>query len=179
MTPVKVELSPYRPEWRRAYREEARRLLYAWPPLICELHHIGSTSVPGLLAKPIVDILVAVWRIESVDKRADQVVELGYEGMGEYGIPGRRYFRKRDETGTSVSVHVFQCGNEELARHLRFRDYLIANEEAAQAYAAHKQELASESWDSTNEYAEAKTEFIRQVEKRAYAWQRGERPEEV
>ena len=178
MSSVKIELSPYREEWRRAYREEARRLLRAWPRLICELHHVGSTSVAGLVAKPIIDILVAVWRIESVDDQSDRVMELGYEHMGEYGIPGRRYFRKRTESDTSVNVHVFQCGNEELARHLRFRDYLIAHEETARAYAAHKRELAQESWDSTNEYAEAKTEFIRRIERRAYAWQRGERLEE-
>lgn len=171
---MRINLEPHDPIWRRRYRREAERIVALWPQLLAEIHHIGSTSVPGLTAKPIVDILVAVWDLDAVDRRAQELQALDYENMGEYGIPGRRYFRKPVEGADTFHVHVFQCGHEVIRRHLRFRDYLTAHPEAARAYAEHKQELAGEEWESSSEYAEAKTEFIRGLEARALAWQRGE-----
>lgn len=170
---VKIDLRPYDPAWRAAFQREAERLLADWPDLIVELHHIGSTSVPGLIAKPIVDIAVAVWQLQEVDLRAETLTGRGYEAMGEFGIAGRRYFRKESD-GAGIHLHVFQAGDANIRRHLRFRDYLIAHPETAQEYANLKQELAKQEWETTSEYAEAKTEFIRGIEARAAAWQRGE-----
>lgn len=174
MTPVKIELQPYDPAWRTAFRQEAEAILTAMEGAIIEIHHVGSTAVPGLLAKPIVDILASVWRLEQVEEHGQALKDLGYTDKGEYGIEGRRYLTKGTSERDTFHVHVFQAGHSELSRHLVFRDYLIAHPETAQAYAALKRELAKSEWDSTSDYAQAKSEFIRGIELQAEEWRRGE-----
>lgn len=144
------------------------------PQVVVEIHHVGSTAVPDLLAKPVIDILVAVWRLGSVELHGWRIDNLGYVNKGEHGVKGRRYLTKGSQSRDEVHVHIFQAGHPELSRHLAFRDYLIAHPQAAQAYAAHKRELAQSDWESTSDYAVAKTEFIREVERLAVQWQRGE-----
>ncbi len=173
MTPVQIELKTYDPVWRIAYRKEAQDLLEALPDAIVEIHHVGSTAVPGLTAKPVIDILVSVWRLEQIEDQIQALLALDYTDKGEFGIPGRRYLTKGTDEQDAFHLHILQAGHPELSRHLVFRDYLIAHSEAAEAYAALKRELSQSEWDSTSEYSEAKTEFIRQVERQANEWRRG------
>lgn len=173
MSPVKIELTPYDPAWRTTYRREAEAILSAMPGAIIEIHHVGSTAVPGLVAKPVIDILVSVWRLEQVDDQINSLGDLGYTNKGEYGIEGRRYLTKGTAERDSFHVHVFQAAHSELSRHVVFRDYLIAHPEAAEAYAALKRGLAQSEWNSTSDYSEAKTEFIRQTFSLADEWRRG------
>ena len=163
-----IVLLPYDDAWPLAFESEAARLRSAFGDLFVDLQHIGSTAVPGLVAKPVIDMLAVVPQVEALDLRRDSWEALGYQVMGEFGIPGRRYFRKDDPPGRRThQVHAFAGGSRDITRHLDFRDYLRAHPPAAEAYGALKQRLAQECAGDTRCYSEGKTEFIRDVEARA------------
>ena len=160
----RVELSEYDPSWAEIF--EAERLLIApiFDGRAVGIEHIGSTSVPDLCAKPIVDVLVGLRELALSDDEIKAMEELGYEYLGEFGLPGRLYFRKGDPR--THHVHVVEHGGEHWERHLAFRDALRANPEERQRYDALKRQLAAEGhpWEA---YSELKTPFIREVEARA------------
>jgi GrpB-like predicted nucleotidyltransferase (UPF0157 family) len=130
------------------------------------IEHIGSTSVPDLCAKPIVDILVGLRELELTDEQIAAMTELGYEYLGEYGLPGRLFFRKGDPR--THNVHVVKHGGEHWERQLVFRDALRSDPEERRRYDAFKRRLAAEG-HSREAYTELKTPFIRAVEARARA----------
>ena len=170
-----IVLVPYDSNWANAFTREAARLADSLGGVPLELHHIGSTAIPGLDAKPVIDILAVVPRVEMLDDRGAAFESLGYEAMGEFGIVGRRYFRKNDHTGRrSHQIHGFSAGSANITRHLDFRDYLRAHSDARQAYAALKHRLAAECVDDMSCYSEGKSSFIRDVERRAAIWRDGE-----
>jgi GrpB-like predicted nucleotidyltransferase (UPF0157 family) len=122
-------------------------------------------------AKPVVDLLVEVGDITEVDGRSSAMGSLGYEVMGEYGIPGRRYFRKDNREGVRTHhVHAFGAGSAEVGRHLAFRDYMIAHPEDAQRYSELKRELAEEHPQSIDGYMDGKDGFIKEMDRRAARW---------
>ena len=168
-----IVLLPYDPAWPQAFESEAARLRGVVGNLFVDLHHIGSTAVPGLLAKPVIDILAIVAQIEALDLQRAAWEALGYESMGEFGIPGRRYFRKDDASGRRThQVHAFADGSREITRHLDFRDYLRARPSVAEAYALLKRRLAEECAGDMHYYGAGKTDFIRDIERRAADWKR-------
>lgn len=135
-----------------------------------DIHHIGSTSVPGLKAKPIIDIMPVVKHIEKIDSFNDQMAGLGYECMGELGMKGRRYFRKGGDNRTH-QVHVFQADNkEDIHRHLAVRDYLRAHSEAAKQYGSLKENLAKQFPKDIAAYMDGKDAFVKQLERMALQW---------
>lgn len=167
-----VRVVPYDPAWEKGYEEEAQRLRQALDGLLIEIHHIGSTAVPGLMAKPVIDILPVVRDIAAVDGRNPQMEALGYACMGEFGIPGRRYFRKGGEDRTH-QVHVFAAGSRgDIERHLAVRDYLRAHPAAAEAYGWLKQELAARFPEDIEGYCDGKDAFVRRLEAEAIRWAR-------
>src|SRR6185295_17292447 len=118
--PSKYRFADYSPEWAFEFDREAERLALLLGAELVRVHHIGSTAVPGLPAKPIIDLLPVVRDIERIDNYTLKFEEAGYKKWGEYGIPGRRYFTKdRDEYRTH-NVHIFQQSNPEIERHLAF-----------------------------------------------------------
>ena len=138
------------------------------------IHHIGSTSIPGTFAKPVIDVLVEVSDVNALDTIAEGMERLGYEGLGEFGIPGRRYFRKDDSNGIrAFQVHAFVCDDSHVRRHVAFRDYLIAHPDIAAAYSALKRELASRYPDDAEAYMDGKDLFIKEQEALALAWTAG------
>ena len=151
------------------FTQESARLAGILSTEIVACHHIGSTAIPGILAKPIVDILLEVKDIQKIDSYNNQLIGLGYLPRGEYGIPGRRYFIKEINVVRTYHVHTFQTGNPEIARHVNFRDYLIAHPAEAQAYSRLKAELAQQYPQDINGYVEGKTDFIRSVDEKASA----------
>ena len=132
----------YDPQWPVRFAEEAARLAPVFGDTLLAIHHIGSTSMPGMAAKPIIDIMPVVCQIELVDQCNPAMQALGYEPRGEYGIAGRRYFVKGQGNDRSHHVHVFAADHPDVARHLDFRDFLIAHPPEAEAYASLKQALA-------------------------------------
>jgi GrpB-like predicted nucleotidyltransferase (UPF0157 family) len=132
-----ITIIPYDPSWPEKFEQEAGLLRELLGELAVQIHHIGSTSVPGLAAKPIIDILLEVSdldALDALDAKNAGFNRLGYEPKGAFGIPGRRYFRKGGDQRTH-HLHAFRTGDQNLARHVSFRDYLRAHPEIAKAYA--------------------------------------------
>lgn len=138
------------------------------------IEHIGSTAIPGLRTKPIIDILVVVDQIEIVKELISAMAELRYEHRGECEIPGRQYFRKETNGIRSHHVHIYQIGHEAIARRVNFRDYLRAHPERAEAYSKLKEELAAKFRDDRAMYTESKTNFIMETCQLAAEWRKGE-----
>jgi GrpB-like predicted nucleotidyltransferase (UPF0157 family) len=173
-----IVLAPSSDAWAAEFAREASAIADALAELPIELHHIGSTSIPGIVAKPVIDLLGVVPlldALDALDTHAGRLAALGYEAKGEFGIRGRRYFRKNAPDGTRThQLHAFAAGSPEIRRHLDFRDYLRAFPAVAAEYAALKQRLAERCGGDMQAYGEGKTEFIRAVEQRAAAWRSGE-----
>ena len=166
-----IVLAPHSAGWATAFEHEASAIVGALSDLSIALHHIGSTAIPGIVAKPVIDMLGIVPAVEALDERAHRLAELGYEALGEYGIPGRRYFRKNAPDGARThQLHVFSAESPEIQRHLDFRDYLRAFPAEAAAYAALKLGLAERCGSDMRAYSDGKTEFILAVDRRAAAW---------
>lgn len=161
------------PRWPQLFEAESGKIEAALAPNVAAVHHIGSTSIPGIYAKPVIDILVAVNSIASVDEDSSKMESLGYEAMGEFGIPGRRYFRKDDPGGVRThQIHVFESGSAQIERHLAFRDYMIAHPDEARAYSDLKQSLVAKYPESADDYMDGKDEFIKEIDRRASVWRR-------
>lgn len=172
---MKVEVVPHDPRWREAFEAEARQVAAALGENVVAIHHIGSTAIPDIYAKPVVDLLVEAGDLTEVDGRSSAMESLGYEVMGEYGIPGRRYFRKDNLEGIRTHhIHAFEVGSAEVERHLAFRDYLIAHPVDAQTYSELKRKLAEAHPQSMDGYIDGKADFIKEMDQRAARWRRSQ-----
>jgi GrpB-like predicted nucleotidyltransferase (UPF0157 family) len=171
MTRRRVEVVPYTREWKELFDKEKQLLESIFRQGGVELHHIGSTSVPGLSAKPIIDILLGIEELEKVDDITPEIVAAGYEAKGENGIAGRRYFQKNDENGIrKVHLHAFEKGSPQLHRHLVFRDYLIEYPEEAKRYAAVKETAARKYEYDIESYIAEKSPLVKELERKALEW---------
>lgn len=165
-----ITVVEYDNEWLSKFKEEAEKIEQILGDNLLQSFHIGSTSVPGLKAKPIIDIMPVVRDIDKVDDCRNEFEKLGYEYMGEYGIPGRRFMRKgKDER--SHHIHVFQYDNtDDITRHLAFREYLSHHKEVCHAYGEIKSMLAKKYPNDIDGYCLGKDEFVKQVERDALQW---------
>ena len=155
-----IEIVEYNSDWPWVFEREAGAILADCRPLINEVHHIGSTSVPGLAAKPILDVLpVAAGPAEALEA-VSCMSALGYRYRGENGIAGRFYFDRIVDGRTVMHVHMFPSGHPEVRRHLVFRDHLRMNPDAAREYERLKRELASRYRDDRRTYTDSKAAFI-------------------
>ncbi|MDQ3812942.1 MAG: GrpB family protein, partial [Armatimonadota bacterium] len=138
-------------------------------PTSAAIEHIGSTSVPGLAAKPIIDIMVGLADFTQADALVLRLQSLNYEYVPQFEdeMPFRRYFRKEDSGVRTHQIHMVALSSEFWRRHLFFRDYLVTHPNAAEEYATLKRELAKREWNDVNDYATAKTEFIQRIEAKA------------
>ena len=166
---MKISVVEYRPEWREMFEEEKHRLRAVLDEVSAQIEHIGSTSVVGLAAKPIIDIMVGLPDFSVADKLVPEIEALGYEYFKKYEdeMPFRRYFAKDLNGGRTHQIHMVAAGGEFWERHLFFRDYLRQNPDAANEYAALKKQLTEREWADVNEYADAKTEFIKSIESKS------------
>ncbi|MEH2260083.1 GrpB family protein [Nostoc sp.] len=168
---MKVEVVPHNPIWCGKFDDESKYVALTLGENVVAIHHIGSTAIPYIYAKPIIDLLVEVENITKVDDHSLGMEALGYEVMGEFGIPGRRYFRKENETGTRTHhVHTFTARSPEVERHLVFRDYMIAHPEDAQKYSELKRKLAKQYPNDIIGYMNGKDGFIKEMQKKALVW---------
>lgn len=169
---MKVEVVPPNPKWAEEFEVESKQIILVMGENIIAIHHIGSTSIPGIYAKPVIDFLIEVKDICKTDEQSAAMVAIGYEAMGEYGLPGRRYFRKNSSPEIRThNVHTYEVGSPEIARHLAFRDYMIAHPDAAWQYSELKRELARKYPQDIEGYMDGKDEFIKAMEKKALEYQ--------
>ncbi|MTT33282.1 GrpB family protein [Terrilactibacillus sp. BCM23-1] len=168
----KVEVVPYTTDWVKQFEKESSRLKHVLSDLLVNIHHIGSTSIQGMSAKPTIDIMVEVNNIDQVDRYKDQMASLGYESLGENGIKGRRYFHRLAEDGVTqlTHVHVFEHGSVTAIRHLAFRDFLRAHEDLAVFYSQLKTKLSTQFPYDIESYIEGKEVAIKKIEEQALIW---------
>lgn len=170
---AKAIVVAYDPSWALKFEREAEVVRSALGPAASAVHHIGSTSIPGIYAKPIIDMLVEVASLEAVDAETPTLTAEGYEAMGEFGLAGRRYFRKDNAAGVrEYHVHAYAVGSPELERHLAFRDYLRSHSDVAQQYSQLKRRLATQYPSDSEAYIKGKGPFIEATEAAALAWLR-------
>ena len=159
----------YSATWPRAFSQEALRLGRAFGWDVSLFHHVGSTSVPGLCAKPIIDILAESENVALIPNFIEPMKQLCYEFLGENGIPGRFYFER--ETGLvgepAFHLHIFQAGSGQVRRHLLFRDYLRTFPAEANRYAELKWELARRYPGNRQAYQDGKAALVSAMERAA------------
>lgn len=166
-----VHVVNHDPDWKMKFQVEADRIAEAIGKTAVRVHHIGSTAIPKIKAKPVIDILLEVASLDALDQKAAILESLGYEAMGEFGIAGRRYFRLDDAGGTrTTQVHAFEAGVPNVARHIAFRDYMCAHPVEAEAYSALKEHLVNTYPHDMAAYIEGKDAFVKEHERRALLW---------
>jgi GrpB-like predicted nucleotidyltransferase (UPF0157 family) len=157
-----VRLVPYNPEWPRFFEEEKVRLQAAVGAYVLDIQHIGSTAIPGGVAKPIVDIGIAVESFEGAFVCVEPMERLGYEYRGENGIPRRHYFVKRIPD-TTHHVHIFELSNPAWEDHVLFRDYMRQHPEAVEEYTGLKLALAERFPRDRGAYTDGKAALIERI----------------
>jgi GrpB-like predicted nucleotidyltransferase (UPF0157 family) len=168
--PISVVLAVYDVAWPRLAEEYAKQLRVLDPNLIA-VHHIGSTSVPGLAAKPVIDLLPVVKSLELLDQDCSLVEALGFQWHGELGISGRRYCNLTNLEGRRIAhLHFFEATSPHIARHLAFRDYLRLHPNVALEYAAEKRRARDLHPHNSHDYADAKSAWIKNMEAKALDW---------
>jgi len=167
----KVVVESYNENWEKRFLEEKEQLESIFGDELVEIYHIGSTSVPELSAKPVIDMMPVARDISRIDRFNNDMEKLGYEPMGELGISGRRFFRKGGEE-RSHHVHVFEEDSHDIKRHVAFRDYLRTHKDEAKQYGDLKMKLAQQHPYDIEAYIKEKEELVLDIEQRALSWYR-------
>lgn len=190
---MKIQLEKFNLEWSKAYKEIEEDLIRNLAFLNPVMEHIGSTSISGMMAKPIIDILVGVSKEEQLDKVVEPMINNDYIYYEKYNsiMPYRRFFVKlktkpdffiptvfveNDEIPSSLHeyklahIHILEYNSYHWRRHIAFRDYLINHEDVKNEYQNIKIELSSLDWRDGNEYNDAKNDFIKKTERKAIEW---------
>lgn len=162
-----IEIVTYNPEWPAIYEQEANHIKGVLAGTLVTIHHIGSTAIPGLSAKPTIDLLLVVTMHTVLDAKQAAMRSLGYQPKGEHGLPGRRYFVKSAGEVHLFHLHAFERGHPEIDRHLDFRDYLRTHPAHAEAYRALKQDLVKQFSQQPQAYTRGKETFIRKIDRLA------------
>lgn len=164
-----VALVDYRPEWRASYEREVGRLESPFSDDLREFEHVGSTAVPGLAAKPVVDVLAVLDPGAALDPpdRRRALRARGYERRPDDGVEGRAFFAKGPRTDRTHYLSVTHAGSAVHVDQVAFRDYLRDNPGVAEAYGSLKRDLAATYPDDRAAYTEAKSRFVEDALERA------------
>ena len=168
-----IVVSDYDPNWPALFAQERTRIAHALGAFALTIEHVGSTAVPGLPSKPIIDLLVGVPSLEEAAQRCIKPLEaLSYIYMPEYApwIPGELFFRKGPPGPWTHHLHMMEPSHPRWEARLVFRDYLRAHGEAARAYAEIKRALAASSQDDIEAYRTGKDAFVEAITAKARAW---------
>jgi GrpB-like predicted nucleotidyltransferase (UPF0157 family) len=163
-------LMPWTADWMKQYTVEEQRLTAILSSDLLSIHHIGSTSVPAIgVAKPIIDILAVVKRLDRVAIYTDDLEAAHYVARGENGIPGRRYFIKGGDDRTH-HLHMYEAGDIHIAQHLNFKNYVLHHPQAAHEYGQLKLQLAHLLPEQPAAYAAGKADFCARLVEQAMEW---------
>ena len=157
----KVFLVPWTEDWDRLFQEEKDKITSALEPLKVKVHHIGSTAVPHLKAKPILDLAIELETFEDGSKCIEPLEKLGYTSHGTNILPERFYFTKGEPR--THQIHMYECGNKFLLEQLFFRNSLRKNNKLRVEYEELKEKLVQINHKNKHQYAEDKTNFIQKV----------------
>ena len=158
-----VELEEFSLEWAKEYEKEAKLLKEVLGDKVLEIHHVGSTSIKGLKAKPIIDILLVVKSLDEVDEIEKILINYNYTNMGKQGIEDRYFFPKGSDDARTHYVHMVATKSNTYYNQLLFKKYLLEHEEYIEEYCKLKQELALKYADDRKQYTANKSSFINNV----------------
>ena len=166
-----VTLTPYDPKWPGVFEAERNSIVRAIGKHITSIEHIGSTSIPGMLAKPEIDILIGVTKIDSVSLWIKELGELGYPYYQRFEEiePQRRYFRKSDGIIPLIHVHVYEETDKKYTERIVFRDYLRTHPEVAADYIKHKEMIIEKLGNDRPTYSDAKSIYVVDTMKKIYS----------
>jgi len=163
-----IHLEQHRLEWQQDFIQEQKRIQVALRIDSSAIQHIGSTAISGICAKPIIDIMIGVVPFPPLQSLLGQMIKLGYEALGEAGVPNRLYFRYRDSQ--LFNVHIVEHSGTHWRSNLAFRDYLRSHPEEAKRYEAAKIEAVCSGARSLLEYSAAKSAIIQELVERSLVW---------
>jgi GrpB-like predicted nucleotidyltransferase (UPF0157 family) len=167
---IAVNLEDYNPEWPRTAVRHAASLSILGRTLLT-VHHIGSTAIPGMAAKPIMDLMPIVSSLDELDSKRGLVESVGYEWRGEFGVDGRRFCTLADAHGERVAqLHFYVASSPHARRQLAFRDYLRAFPEYAAEYETEKRRARDLHPLDSHAYSTEKGAWIRATEAKALDW---------
>ena len=155
-----TDICDYDPRWPALFEAERLKIQEKLGRLVLEIHHVGSTAVPGMKAKPEIDLLIVVKSISDINAINSSMAELGYAVRGECGIAGRHYYSKNTQCARTHKAHVCEISHSNVARQIAFRDYMRDHPKDAQEYAALKMRLAKSNSKGMAEYLEGKRNYI-------------------
>lgn len=162
-----VELTDYNNEWNEEYKKEEELLKRVLKDKIIEIHHIGSTSIKGLKAKSIIDILIVIKSLDEIPEIEIMLKPYGYENRGQQGVPDRCFFAKGPEDARSHYIHFTEPNSDTYYNQIYFKKYLLEHPEYIKKYCDLKQELAEKYADDRPKYTKGKNDFIKNVVKLA------------
>jgi GrpB-like predicted nucleotidyltransferase (UPF0157 family) len=162
-----VIIEDYNPDWSREFEREKEKLLKILNGKIISIEHIGSTSVKGLGAKPILDIMVGVNNLEEVDEFIEPLKRIGYEFVRHKDFPERRFFRRGQWRAGTHHLHIYQFKSKHWNNNILFRDFLRTYPNVLKQYHQLKKELAEKYRYDRVAYTQAKAPFIQNVIKKA------------
>ena len=155
-----LEVVDYDPRWPEQFKAERRIVAQALGPLAVAIEHVGSTAVPGLAAKPVIDVQVGGAHIGDAAGCAERLIAIGWEYLGEHGIPDRHYFQRWSGATRTHHLHLVEFDSEMWCESVLFRDYLRCHANAAREYAELKRALAARFRHDRPGYTDAKAPFI-------------------
>lgn len=162
-----VELEEYNSNWKEEYKREEKLLKEVLGNKIIEIHHIGSTSIEGLKAKPIIDILVVINSLDEINTIEELLKPYDYTNRGPHGVEDRMFFAKGPEDARSHYIHFTTLNSNTYYNQIYFKRYLIEHKEYIKDYCVLKEELASKYAGDRPKYTQGKNEFITNVVKLA------------
>lgn len=168
--PRRVEIAPYNPHWPDLFKQEASRIRHVLGDHLKEIYHIGSTAIPNMPAKPVIDMMLVCDNLDQIILMAEKLNELNYHNLRRQIIPHQSFFIRRQDNNISFHLHIHEKGSPQIKRHVNFRDYVIQHPEDAKAYETLKIHLAKKFTDDMNSYVFGKDKLVQEIDVKAKLW---------
>ena len=169
----KVHVISYHSSWPARYQHEAALIQAALGPDVCAIHHIGSTAIPNMSAKPVIDIMLECRSLDDIERLKMELAPLGYTDLRRSVIPHWSFFSRKAAVPVSFHLHIREVGDPQVKRHVRFRDYLTHHPQEAAAYQALKISLAQQYQHDITQYVRGKDKFVQNIDTKAKLWEGG------
>ena len=173
ITDMNIKILPYNNIWPQQYQKESSTIEKLLGDILISIYHICSTAVTGLYARGVIDILILVTDINLLDEKEDLLEQSGYNGLGDFGVSGRRVYRK-GEPDTLYQIFAFDIfNNDKVIECLAVRDYLREHKEICSFYSSLKYDLVKDFGDNLEAYNAGKDAFLKDLKPNALEWYRG------
>lgn len=168
--PYKIEIVSYDKHWVDLFKDEANRIQKALGECLKEIYHIGSTSIPGMAAKPAIDMMLVLNNIDDIPFISEKLTQLDYDSIRRHIIPHVSFFTKRQDSTIRFHLHLHERGSPQIRRHVNFRDYVIQYRDVAQVYEKLKIQLAAQFTNDAYSYVSGKDKLVQEIDAKAKLW---------